>query len=115
MALPQLELFPATSIPGSNPVSLTCARIVSGQPLRVLDLFSGCGGLSLGLERAGFEIVGGVETDLWAARTCEANLHGSAEGIRREVAHKPRDIRSISPHDLLADLGFEDSDGAIDV
>lgn len=33
------------------------------EPLRVLDLFSGIGGMSLGLERAGFETVAFVELD----------------------------------------------------
>ena len=31
--------------------------------LRVLDLFCGCGGLSLGFKRAGFNIVGGIDND----------------------------------------------------
>ena len=28
---------------------------------KVVDLFSGCGGLTLGFEKAGFEIVAGIE------------------------------------------------------
>ena len=34
---------------------------------RVLDLFSGCGGLSLGFQRAGFEIAAAMEIDSLAA------------------------------------------------
>ena len=33
------------------------------EPLTVIDLFAGIGGISLGLERAGMKIVGQVEKD----------------------------------------------------
>src|SRR5690242_981484 len=38
-----------------------------------LDLFSGCGGLSLGLTRAGFRVVAANEIDQWAADTHRYN------------------------------------------
>lgn len=41
---------------------------------RVLDLFCGIGGLSLGLERAGFETIGGVDKWPEAKETFEKNL-----------------------------------------
>ncbi len=43
--------------------------------MRVVDLFAGCGGLSLGFQNAGFEIVGAVE--LWdvAYETYRMNFH----------------------------------------
>jgi DNA (cytosine-5)-methyltransferase 1 len=44
--------------------------------LRVLDLFAGCGGLSLGLESEGFEIVAACEKDQWAADTYRFNHEG---------------------------------------
>lgn len=43
--------------------------------LRVLDLFSGCGGLSLGLEQAGLEPVVAVERSPMAAETHFRNFH----------------------------------------
>lgn len=41
-----------------------------------IDVFSGAGGLSLGLERAGFEVLVGADADEWAIRTHDANLGG---------------------------------------
>jgi len=41
--------------------------------LAVLDLFAGCGGLSLGLQQAGFRIVAAVEKDVWASETYAHN------------------------------------------
>lgn len=43
----------------------------------VLDLFSGCGGFSLGFQRAGFRIAGSVEIDPSARATHAANFPGS--------------------------------------
>ena len=40
---------------------------------KVLDLFSGAGGFSLGFEMAGCEIVGAIEHDKWAAETFQYN------------------------------------------
>ena len=42
--------------------------------LKVLDLFCGAGGLSLGFQNAGFEIVGGVEFDNTIIKTHERNF-----------------------------------------
>src|SRR6478609_5423536 len=36
----------------------------------------GAGGLSLGLERAGFDVIVGADSDEWAVRTHAANLPG---------------------------------------
>lgn len=43
-----------------------------------IDLFCGPGGLSLGLERAGFDVLAAADSDEWAVRTHEANLPGLA-------------------------------------
>ncbi len=45
---------------------------------RVLDLFAGCGGLSLGLQRAGFEILAGLDSDPRASHAL--NLDDSRAG-----------------------------------
>lgn len=41
---------------------------------KVIDLFSGCGGLALGFEKAGFDIVAGVELMPEACKTISYNL-----------------------------------------
>ena len=47
----------------------------------VLDLFAGCGGLSLGFEAVGFETIG-YEMELDAAETYKKNLSGSCINIK---------------------------------
>ena len=42
--------------------------------LKYIDLFSGCGGLSLGLEKAGFELILAVEKSDMAAETFYHNF-----------------------------------------
>lgn len=90
-------------------------RLASGSPPRVLDLFSGCGGLSLGFQRAGFEILGGVEKEPRAAWTYAENLHRDQSEERRKLLGKSRDIRTLSPQDLLAELEISPPERAIDV
>lgn len=59
---------------------------------RVVDLFSGCGGLSEGFSQAGFDITVAVEKDAAAAKTYAAN-HPDTKII-------VEDIRSVSPREL---------------
>ncbi|MFN8613976.1 MAG: DNA cytosine methyltransferase [Vulcanimicrobiota bacterium] len=49
-------------------------RLERGLQPRVLDLFAGCGGFSLGFQTAGFTLLGAVECDLAASRTHSLNL-----------------------------------------
>jgi DNA (cytosine-5)-methyltransferase 1 len=41
-----------------------------------IDLFAGAGGLSLGLDQAGFDVLVGADSDAWAMETHAANLPG---------------------------------------
>ncbi|MGA3220484.1 MAG: DNA cytosine methyltransferase [Acidimicrobiales bacterium] len=53
--------------------------------VRVLDVFAGAGGLSVGLEEAGFEIAAGAE---WDADACEtfSKAHPAAEVLEGDVS-----------------------------
>ena len=52
-----------------------------GARLRVLDLFAGCGGLSLGFDVAGYEIVAAMEIDELAARSHAINFGSSGNRV----------------------------------
>jgi DNA (cytosine-5)-methyltransferase 1 len=85
-------------------------RIAAGERPRVLDLFSGCGGLSLGFHSAGFEISAAVEFDPFAAASHGRNFH------RGDPRHsKARDITKLSPEALAAELELGSVASAIDV
>lgn len=51
---------------------------------KVLDLFSGAGGLSRGFYDAGYDVVLGVDFDEAALKTFKAN-HGGAEAMRLDL------------------------------
>lgn len=90
--------------------SRKAARIRAGGTPRLLDLFAGCGGLSLGFQAAGFEISGAVEFDPDAARSHGINFHsGAAEHC------VPRDITRTDPTELAAELGLGRVEDAVDV
>ena len=70
----------------------------SSAALTAVDLFSGCGGLSLGLKQGGFRVVAAVEIDPKAQATYALNhprvrLYGS-------------DIRELDPADVLRETGL---------
>jgi DNA (cytosine-5)-methyltransferase 1 len=85
-------------------------RLRAGAKPRVLDLFSGCGGISLGFQAAGYEIAAAVEFDADAARSHGLNFHGGED--RHSTA---RDIIATSPEDLTKALGLGPASSAFDV
>lgn len=86
------------------------ARLETGGRPRVLDLFSGCGGLSLGFHAAGFEIAAAIECDPDAAKSHGINFHRS--DLRHWLA---RDITRTKPADLTGELGLGHPALAFDV
>jgi DNA (cytosine-5)-methyltransferase 1 len=83
------------------------ARIRAGQQPTVLDLFAGCGGLSLGCQLGGAKIIGGVELDPIAARTHALNFHASLPDDVRQAHAKARNISQTSPLALLKELALD--------
>ena len=74
---------------------------------KVVDLFSGAGGLGLGAARSGFELVGAVDNDHRALGAHEVNF-GSSRHLRADVS-------KLSGHELAAslELGNEEIAGII--
>lgn len=64
---------------------------------QVVDLFSGCGGLSYGFHLEGFEVCSGVELDQQACNTASYNLHWK-NGQDKE--HLNNDVSKITPKEL---------------
>mgnify|MGYP001602104794 CR=1 FL=1 len=64
--------------------------------LTAIDIFSGCGGLTLGLKQAGFDVIGAVEIDSLAAETYTAN--------HPTVKVWERDIRKLTGSEILREL-----------
>lgn len=76
-------------------------RLRGGNQPRVLDLFSGCGGISLGFHHAGFKIVAAVEIDPLAAASHHLNFHGVRATAYKDLS---RDITRVDPEDLAAEF-----------
>lgn len=90
-------------------------RLASGGAPRVLDLFAGCGGISLGFHRAGFRIEAAIEFDPLAARSHAVNFHGHLQGAEFENHAKARDITAVEPDELTRELGLGPAEEAFDV
>ncbi len=67
--------------------------------LTAVDLFCGCGGLTVGLKKAGFRVLGAVDIDPLSVETYRAN--------HNDVAVWEMDIRDLEPSELAAALGLK--------
>lgn len=70
----------------------------SGMPTAI-DLFSGCGGLSLGLKKAGFKVIGAVDIEPRAVETYRMN--------HPEVNLWEKDISKLTVEEIKTELGIE--------
>lgn len=77
---------------------MTHPKSQTEQKLHAIDLFSGCGGLSLGLKGAGFSVAAAVEIDRKAQETYRLN--------HPEVQLYAQDIRALDPAEILVEAGF---------
>lgn len=80
---------------------------MAAEDLTYVDLFAGAGGLSVGLERAGFELLHAVEVDEDARSTFAANRQGmdpdDLSGDIREIdTAKIKDLTGSNSVDLVA-------------
>lgn len=89
-------------------------RLHNGAAPRVLDLFSGAGGLMLGFQLAGCESVVGVESDPLAARTYAQAFHKHARPELFELHARHRDITNTDPQGLMREFGFQKPLDAVD-
>ena len=71
---------------------------IQSKPIAI-DLFSGCGGLTLGLKLGGFNVIGAVEVDPLSVDTYRAN--------HREVEVWATDIRKLDPSEVQSTLGLK--------
>ncbi len=104
----------STVVKNSKPSSISAKlkKIRAGGPIRTLDLFAGCGGLSLGFHSCGFQIVASVEFDPTAVRSHARNFFGDENGIHG----KPIDITETTPTEIIERFGLGKSiASAIDV
>lgn len=67
--------------------------------MNVIDLFAGCGGLSLGFEMAGFHVPLSIEMDEWASETYKNNHKNTKLLIQ--------DIRKIKETDGIIDIPID--------
>lgn len=70
-----------------------------GKRFSAFDLFCGCGGLSLGLTRAGFDVKGAIDSDGVAVETYRKN--------HPDTLMFPCDVRSLKPGDVMDRLGVK--------
>lgn len=79
-------------------------RLRDGAAPRVLEICSGCGGLSLGMSSVGFSLTAHVEIDAQAAASYARNFGGARPSDDPWAV--ARDMEKCSPDELVADLGL---------
>ncbi|AGW13799.1 DNA cytosine methyltransferase [Megalodesulfovibrio gigas] len=90
-------------------------RLNNGGAPRVLDLFAGCGGISLGFHAAGYALCAAIEMDPVAAASHALNFFPHHDEAGRNRHARSRDIVLTEPYPFLQELGFAEPEAAIDV
>ena len=74
-----------------------------GKDMRAVDCFCASGGLTCGLEAAGFDVAMGIDVDRAALRLYRArHAHPAIELDLSDVSRAVQMIREVGPIDLLA-------------
>lgn len=89
-------------------------RLAGGSRPRVLELCSGCGGMSLGFKAAGLDLIGHVEQDVTAAESYALNF-AAPEGVTEEVWRSARDMEKCGPDELAEAFGLDTASDSFDV
>ncbi len=96
-------------------VACKAERLAQGGRPRTLDLFAGCGGISLGFHSLGCELVAALEIDEHAAASHAANFfRDSPEAVRARHA-MPHDITKVEPEEVAAEFGLGAVEDAVDL
>jgi DNA (cytosine-5)-methyltransferase 1 len=90
-------------------------RLSAGNKPRVLDLFAGAGGISLGFHSAGFQIAGALEIEPLPALTHALNFHSGGDEESVALHARPRDMTRVEPDELVDELKLGAVGDAIDV
>lgn len=77
-------------------------RSLAKKKLKAIDLFAGCGGLTLGLKKAGYRVLAAVEIDPLAVETYKSN--------HPEVQVWGTDIRNLAASRVLARFALKKGD-----
>ena len=75
-------------------------------PLKFLDLFCGCGGFSLGMERAGWQSVGAADLDPAAIKVFKTNLAAGEHAYER-------DLTTLRPSEMADLTGAREIDAIV--
>ncbi|TAE28238.1 MAG: DNA cytosine methyltransferase [Candidatus Kapaibacterium sp.] len=79
------------------------------QPLQAISLFSGAGGIDVGIQQAGFTVLACVESDHYACETLRTNI---AREHHSTVVYE-EDIRLLDPSEMMEKLGI--AEGELDL
>jgi len=103
------------SRPDAEIVAAKAERLARGGRPRTLDLFAGCGGISLGFHSLGCDIVAALEIDEHAAASHARNFFRDSPASVRALHARPHDITQAEPEDVAAEFGLGPVEEAVDL